>query len=244
MKIEGFIIHLRRAHDRRPQAEALAAKLPLRMHILDAVDAADMSDEDVARVYQRHIHAPRYPFDLRRQEVACFLSHRKAWQTIIDRGLDAGLIAEDDVDVVDGLFGQAYSLAIDQIKLGDYIRMPVRAGSEKGRVLAESGGATLIEPALIGLGMQMQLVGRDAARALLDATERFDRPVDTTIQVPGLVKARIVSVGPAGILHVHKQVGGTTVQKKKKSLPEVLSREIKRGIYRMAVRAKSLSIKR
>jgi GR25 family glycosyltransferase involved in LPS biosynthesis len=239
MKVEGFIIHLKRAAERRAQAEALAAKMPVPMHILDAVDAAEISDADVARVYRRHIHSPRYPFELRRTEVACFLSHRKAWRAILDSGLDAGLIAEDDVDVVDGRFRPAYSLAIARIMQGDYIRFPVREGAEKGRVLAERDGATLIKPRVIGLGMQMQLVGREAAKALLAATEQFDRPVDTTIQVPGLVRTRVLSVGPAGILHVHKQVGGTTVQKKKKALSEVLSREVKRGIYRLAINLKN-----
>ena len=243
MKVEGFIIHLKRATERRAQAEALAAKMPVPMHVLNAVDAAEMSDADVARVYRRHIHSPRYPFELRRQEVACFLSHREAWRTIVDNGLDAGLIAEDDVDVVDGRFGPAYSLAVAQMRPDAYIRFPVREGAERGRVLAESGGAKLIDPRLIGLGMQMQLVGRDAAKALLAATEQFDRPVDTTIQVPGLVRARVLSVGPAGILHVHRQVGGTTVQKKKKALPEVLSREVRRGIYRLSLRAMTLMAK-
>jgi GR25 family glycosyltransferase involved in LPS biosynthesis len=244
MKIEGFIIHLKRAHDRRPQAEALAAKLPLRTHILDAVDAADMSDEDVARVYQRHIHAPRYPFDLRRQEVACFLSHRKAWQTIIDRSLDAGLIAEDDVDIEETPFRAVYDLAASKVGHGDIVRFPVKSGVEAGPIRAEQGMATLIEPKLVGLGMQMQLVGRDAARALLAATERFDRPVDTTIQVPGFVKVRILSARPTCVLHVDRKIGGTTVQKTKKPLSEVLSREVRRSIYRLAVQAKSLSVKR
>jgi GR25 family glycosyltransferase involved in LPS biosynthesis len=244
MKVEGFIIHLRRAHDRFAQAQALAGKLLVPAHFVDAVDAADMSDDDVAHVYQRHIHKPHYPFELRRTEVACFLSHRKAWQTIIDRGLDAGLIAEDDVDVEETMFGAVYALAASRIGHGDIIRLPVKSGVEAGPIVAEQGRAALIEPKLVGLGMQMQLVGQDAARALLAATQRFDRPVDTTIQVPGLVKARILSARPTCVLHVDADVGGTTVQKKKKPLSEAFSREIKRGLYRLSVRAKSLSTKR
>jgi GR25 family glycosyltransferase involved in LPS biosynthesis len=235
MRIEGFIIHLKRAVDRRAQAETLARRMPVPMHILDAVDAAEMSDGDVSQVYGRHIHAPRYPFELRRQEVACFLSHRKAWQQILDNGLDAGLIAEDDVDVIDDRFRLALSLAIEHLKPGDYIRFPVKA-NEAGPVRASNGVATLIEPKLVGLGMQMQLVGRQAAQSLLAATEQFDRPVDTTIQLPGLINARILSAAPAGVLHVHRQLGGTTVQNKRKTLPEVISREIKRGIYRLRIR--------
>jgi alpha/beta superfamily hydrolase len=49
----------------------------------------------------------------------------------------------------------------------------------------------------------------------------------------------VLSVGPSGILHVHSQVGGTTVQKKNKTLTEVVSREVKRGIYRLRINLKS-----
>jgi hypothetical protein len=106
--------------------------------------------------------------------------------------------------------------------------------------IATAGDVTLVEPAHVGLGMQVQLVGRDAAAELLRATETFDRPVDTTIQMRWLAKIRILAVRPPSIRQIGHLLGGTIVQKKSKPLSEVLSREVKRAWYRLALRVASI----
>ncbi|NGN41223.1 glycosyltransferase family 25 protein [Mesorhizobium sp. CGMCC 1.15528] len=239
MNAEAFIIHLQRAEGRRPQVEALKAMLPLTVNVIDAVDGLKLSESDIGAVYRRNVHRPRYPFELRAAEVGCFLSHRKAWQEIVDRGLDAGLIVEDDVQPEGEGFREALTMALKTIKPGDYIRFPYRSHTDKGREVAGWTGAMLVEPDHVGLGMQMQLVGRDAAAELLKATEIFDRPVDTTIQMRWLTKARILSVSPVCIRQIDHLLGGTVVQKKSKPLGEVISREIKRAAYRLSLRAVS-----
>ncbi|MEO9340126.1 glycosyltransferase family 25 protein [Mesorhizobium sp. SB112] len=239
MKAEAFIIHLGRAEKRRPQVEALQASLPLPVNIIDAVDGLKLNDVEIAAVYRKNLHRPRYPFELGKAEVGCFLSHRRAWREILDHGLDAGLIVEDDVAPDEVLFPNALVVALKNIRPGDYIRFPYRSHTDKGEQVAGEGGVSLVQPSLVGLGMQMQLVGRDAAAALLKATEIFDRPVDTTIQMRWLIKARILAVAPVCIRQIGHLLGGTVVQKKSKPLGEVISREIKRSIYRLSLRMMS-----
>ena len=236
IRAEAFIIHLGRAEARKPQVERLTATLPLPVNVVDAVDGLALVDGEIEAVYRRNLHRPRYPFELRKAEIGCFLSHRTAWQAIIDRGLDAGLIVEDDVAPDEGLFGPALALAMETIRPGDYIRFPYRSHTDAGAEVARAGGAALVEPAHIGLGMQMQLVGRQAAGELLKATETFDRPVDTTIQMRWLANIRILAVRPPAVHQIGHLLGGTIVQKKSKPLSEVLSREIKRAWYRLALR--------
>ncbi|HEX8047250.1 glycosyltransferase family 25 protein, partial [Rhizobium sp.] len=72
--IRAFIIHLDRARDRLPQVERLAAMLPVRSEIIQAVDASALPDADIDLVYRRHLHKPRYPFEMSVGEIACFLS--------------------------------------------------------------------------------------------------------------------------------------------------------------------------
>jgi GR25 family glycosyltransferase involved in LPS biosynthesis len=235
MKIEAFIIHLERAKSRAPQAEAFAAKLPMAARLLAAVDSEQLSDGEVAAVYRRNLHRPRYPFELRRQEIACFLSHRNAWREIVDRGLDAGLVAEDDVDADPVLLGEVIEAVLANMQPADFVRLPVKV-REEGPLRFAAGKIEVIEPRLRGLGMQAQIVGREAARRLLAETEQFDRPVDTTIQLPGLTSARVLAVRPAFVAHVDKSVGGSVVQKKKKPIGEVLAREVKRAVYRLSIR--------
>ncbi|TAM98812.1 MAG: glycosyltransferase family 25 protein, partial [Rhizobiaceae bacterium] len=102
--VEAFIIHLARADQRRPQVEKLLTQLQMPAGIIHAVDGNTLSQEEIAAVYRRHLHRPHYPFALRPTEIGCFLSHRKAWQAILDRKLDAGLTVEDDVTVDGALY--------------------------------------------------------------------------------------------------------------------------------------------
>jgi GR25 family glycosyltransferase involved in LPS biosynthesis len=240
IRSEAFIIHLGRAEARRPQVDRLTATLPLPVNVLDAVDGLALAESEIEAVYRRHLHRPRYPFELRKAEIGCFMSHRKAWRAIVERGLDAGLIVEDDVEPDENLFGPALALAMKTVRPGDYIRFPYRSHTDAGAEIAKAGGMTVVEPKHVGLGMQVQLVGREAAAELLRATETFDRPVDTTIQLRWLARIRILAVRPPAIRQIGHLLGGTVVQKKSKPLGEVLSREVKRAWYRLALRLASM----
>ena len=237
LRAEAFIVHLKRAELRRPQVERLSAMLPLPVNVLDAVDGLALSQAKADAVYHHQLYRPRYPFELRRTEIACFLSHRSAWQAIVDGGLDAGLIVEDDVELDETLFGPALAMAMAEIRPGDYIRFPHRPHSDKGEVVAEADRVRLVRPDLIGTGMLMQLVSREAAEELLKATEIFDRPVDTTIQLRRLPGIQVLAMHPPAVREIGNLLGGSVVQSRTpKPLGEVVSREIRRARYRLALR--------
>lgn len=232
MKVAAFIIHLKRAEKRGAHVRALMQRLPVAAEIIDAVDAQQLSEAEIAAVYSRTSrHFPPYPFPLRTTEIACFLSHRKTWQAIVDGNLDAGLVIEDDVDIDPG-FADQLTLAMETVRPGDYIRFPRWTRGEKGGEIARQGGNAVMQPALPGLGMQMQLIGRDAAIALLAATKRFDRPVDTTLQMRWLHPVRMLSARPITIREIDFNLGGTVVQGKK-TLSDKLKREVLRPYYRV-----------
>jgi len=234
MRVEAFIIHLARAEQRRPQVEKLQRDLPMHAHVIDAVDGNALSEAEIEKVYQRHLLRPRYPFALRPGEIGCFLSHRRAWQEIVDRDLDAGLIVEDDVEVDVGTLKRLCHLHQGVFTSQDYLRFPHKA-NERGETAAQNAGTTLFKPAIPGLGMVMQLVGRAAASALLAQTKRFDRPVDTTIQL-GCSGIRLLSSRPLCVREISAQMGGTVIQGKQKTLGESASREVQRAIYRGRMR--------
>ena len=91
--IETFVIHLARAEGRRAQVEKLLKGTPYPARVLGAVDGAQVSDAvRNAAVSNDPLFAPAYPFPIGPGEFGCFQSHRKAWQMILDEGLDAALI--------------------------------------------------------------------------------------------------------------------------------------------------------
>lgn len=241
MTVRALVIHLKRAAARHPQVEKLLRMLPFDPAALDAVDAEALSDAEIARVYRPDLHRPPYPFGLRRTEIACFLSHRAAWRRIVEEGHEAGLIVEDDVDFEPRRLQPMLDFALASVRPGDYLRLPYRSRGERGRVLVSRQGMTLTEPAVVGLGMQMQIVSRLAAERALAATETFDRPVDTTLQMRWLTGVRMLTLRPVVIREIGGVLGGTTVQKKRKPLSEVALREFKRASYRMSLRLASLA---
>ena len=240
MRVEGFVIHLARATRRRPQVETLRRSLPMPVHVLDAVDGRAMTPDEVASVYRPRLYRPFYPFALSAGEIGCFLSHRRAWREIVERGLDAGLIVEDDVAVdverLRGLLGLVGTLAGP----AEFVRLPQKERGEAGPIVGRGeGGALLIEPATPAFGMVMQIVGREAAARLLALTETFDRPVDAVLQMRWLHRVRILSARPLVTTEISRELGGTLAQSGRRGLLGTIKREIRRPLYRASVRLRN-----
>jgi glycosyl transferase family 25 len=89
-----LIINLPRHRDRLAFQTAQMDRLGLNHQLVDAVDAATLSDS----VYDRLSHTWERP--LRKAEVCCFLSHVNAWQAVV-KGGEPALILEDDAVLAD-----------------------------------------------------------------------------------------------------------------------------------------------
>lgn len=236
-KIRAFVIHLRRADDRAPQVEKLIAELPVSADVIDAVDGSVLTKADIDQVYRRRLHSPSYPFRMSVNEIACFLSHRKAWAAIVEQGLDAGFVIEDDVDL-DASFPEAFEAACACLAPGAFIRFPFRSDREHGESILMHAGTNVIRPERVGLGMVAQLVSRDAAIRLLQATVMFDRPVDTTVQMDWMTQLSPLAVLPGGVSEISARLGGSTI-KRRKTLADKLAREILRPLYRARIAMRS-----
>ncbi|MFC5585502.1 glycosyltransferase family 25 protein [Nitratireductor kimnyeongensis] len=239
MKIEGFIVHLKRATARRAQVERLMADLPVENHVVDAVDGQDLGDEEIGQRYGKRLHQPVYPFTLKKSEIACFLSHRKVWRMIVERGLDAGLIVEDDVALDMPLFERCLELAKRACTGKAYVQFRISPVRGSARELAREGDVRLVAPEVSQLGTVAQLVTREAAEHLLALSERFDRPVDVFLQMRWVTGIAPCCVVPSGISDQSAEIGGSTVNvsgKDKRGPGERLRREWKRFVYRGQVR--------
>lgn len=234
----AFIIHLERATRRSPQVQRLKDALPMPAEIVPAVDASAIS-EPLACHYDTGLGwTPRYPFSLSQTEIAVFLSHRKAWKRIIASDCEAGLVFEDDVALDSDIFPAALALAQKNLVPGGLIRFPWREYEAKGACVAEAKAVRLIRPRLVALGMQAQLVHRDAARKLLEVTDRFDRPVDTVMQLTWKTGVDTLAVVPSGVSEMDSDLGGTT-QSKPMGKGGLLYTEFARALYRRRIAAAS-----
>lgn len=236
MSFRAYVLHLERAEGRKRQVAELLAALPLSAEIVPATDGLLMGDADLERHFRRYLHLPRYPFVISRTEIACFLTHRRAWQRIIDDGCDAGLVVEDDVAVASPSFARVVETATSLIGPDEFLRFPLRERGERGGVVHASGAVSIIEPRLPALGMQMQLVGREAARRLLAATKLFDRPVDSVVQMQWVHAARVLSVRPIVIREIGRQLGGSVIHRKRTGVVHKFVHEVQRPLIRRAIR--------
>ena len=225
-----LIIHLERSLERKPQVRKLKKDLSYRTKVVEAVDGSK-PDNDFSKSYTPRLLRPRYPFSLRSAEVACFQSHRKCWQEILDRSLEAALIIEDDVDIIDGEFTAAVKIAMKEIKKGDLIRFPMKPREKPRNRSVKRDNISIFEPILIGLGTQAQIVTYDAARRLLERTECFDRPIDVYLQLRWKHGVRILTLWPNGVRERSSSLGGSLIGKERNN-GDKLRRELLRPLYR------------
>ena len=233
MRVAYYIIHLSRAADRADNVATLRHGFNGPTTVIDAVDGSALTPEQEAR-YRREVRKPTYPFALNTAEIAVFLSHRKAWQQLLDDGVDAGIIVEDDILLDAEVFKNALALACEYASQGDIVRFPIRDRETCKTPVAAAHGSTLTEPVDVGLGMVLQLVTRNAAQLLLDATEQFDRPVDTFVQMTWLHDARPLTIWPSGVTEISRTIGGSTIHSRLSAWAR-LYREIMRPIYRARI---------
>ena len=234
---KAFILHLERAAQRRPQVELLRSALPFASEIIAATDGALLTQQDVDAVYTRQLHRPRFSHPLNRAEIGAFLSHRAAWSRIVDQGLDHALVFEDDAAIDAEAFARTCAFARQTRALWDYALAPAPRTRIAGTTLAENNGLALIRPKNPPLRAIAQFVSNDAARKLLAATEQFDRPIDTFLQMDWVTGVELLALKPSGVEEVSAALGGSTIQRKSMGFGEKLRHELARPIYRAQLRA-------
>jgi GR25 family glycosyltransferase involved in LPS biosynthesis len=240
MSARGFVIHLLRATQRRANVDRLLAASPVPTEVFAAVDGRAISEAEVAKVYSTApLMTPRYPFRIGRGEIACFLSHRTIWQRMQDEGIAQALILEDDVALDDG-FARAFSVAARFAGTEGFVQFQTRPVKGPSRMVAEEHGLRIVAPKIVPRRTSAQLVGINAARRLLAATECFDRPIDGVLQLRWETQQPIHCVEPSAVHDLTEEVGGTTAQSGPNDTVVIkLNRAWHRASYRLAVARRS-----
>ncbi len=88
-----FLINLDRSTDRLEDISHRLSSIGLTFERISAVNSETIDEEQEKRLFSYSSgHLP-----LGKGEMGCFLSHRKVWQEIVDRGLKWAFVAEDDL---------------------------------------------------------------------------------------------------------------------------------------------------
>ena len=234
-RIEAFIISLRDSPSRRSNVDRIRAGCPVPCTVVDAVDGRTLTAAERDAAYQPALLRPRFPFPLSPAEIGTFLSHRKTWQLIVERKLDAGLVFEDDVELVEPYFSRAWQAAISSPSGVQILKFGIRSTDRPDRTTAA------IRPCAVPpLGNVVQLIHARAARRLLDLSMQFDRPVDTFEQMIWLHRLPVGVVEPSGVREISARLGGTTIHRSDRGSIERLMRNVSRLWYRAMARTRAI----
>lgn len=231
--MHSLIIHMSSSTARRPNAERLLRDLP-GAELVEAVDGRDPAQVAGVGLRPGDLHAPRYPFALRPPEIGVFQSHRRCWQTILDRGWDRALVVEDDLQVSPPDFARAMRMLDAHMTPDMVVRLPVKGRETPAAVLAQDGDMRLILPRVIGLQCICIAVGARAAERLLRGSEVIDRPIDTWLQMHWVTGQPVHALLPNGNAEIAGQIGGSTIQTKT-AVSGILAREWTRLVYRTRI---------
>lgn len=230
--MQSFIIHMPGDARRAPNVARLVELLP-QAAVVDAVDGRAVLADRAARTRPGDLHAPHYPFALAAGEIGCFLSHRACWARIVADNLDHALIVEDDMHPDPILWPHVLDLVAAHAGADSFIRLPAKTRERPVAEIDRRGPARLFLPRVIGLQTVAQVVGREAARRLLSASETLDRPVDTFLQMHWVTGQPVHTILPCGVRELTGELGGSTIQKTPAG--GRLMREVRRAVYRARV---------
>lgn len=226
-----FVISLSDAEQRRQSVMAQLSGAKADWQFVDAVraDSVEVVDRMSQGATMQKWHKP-----LRAGEIACYLSHRKVWQKMLDEQIESALILEDDfflkkpLDEIIELL-QRFQSDYDMIKL---YGQPKRSRCiEQCQVSHEM---YQLHQAFSVTGITVaQWVRANALPRLLAKSERIERPIDMDLKHFWEYPLTIYHLLPALVEEVSAQLGGTSigVRKSPKTIQQWFKRWAAKCVY-------------
>lgn len=178
-----FLINLARSKERLTNSTAQFNKQGLSYTRIDAVDGSTLTQPEIDAHYSPELNKKNYHYPLSKGQIGCYLSHRKAWQAIVDQRLDYAIIFEDDFNLDESIHTAIKN--IDKLNY-DWQLIKLSAYQNRRRPILfkfplEHSQQLVIHKKLMS-GCCATAITFDGAKRLLAATEKFGRPVDCDLQ--------------------------------------------------------------
>lgn len=175
-------INLESDHERAAHMRAELARAGLEATRLPA-SSWDQESEAVRRQhYSAQDNARRYFRPLLPGERGCYLSHVRAWRSLLSSAAPALVVLEDDVSLQPDFVEVLQSLAKSPPDW-DMVKLVVRGRERPAQRLRPlSGGHALIEYRRVPSLTSAYVVSREGARKLLASRVPFARPIDVDLR--------------------------------------------------------------
>jgi glycosyl transferase family 25 len=183
MSSKIFLINLARSKDRLACCRAEFNKAGLSFERVEAIDGVVLTQAQVDEYYRWQ--DSDYYKELSKGELACYLSHRKVWQKIIDEQLDFAVIFEDDIGVSSQTPDAIHAISgikeeWDYIKLAEF---PVKRDvAHEYKLKLNDIEFDLVTYQKVPNRTCAQVVSRSGAIKLLEHSKKISRPIDIDLQ--------------------------------------------------------------
>lgn len=181
MKSKIFVINLDERPDKFKNAEDQLIAQDFTCERISAVRGSNLSQAEVDSAYDGQLNKQNYMKPLSLGEIGCYLSHRSAWQKIVDEQLDYAIILEDDCKL-EPTFKEVPQ-AISKLINWDYIKLTGPRGKKKIQESCSiSNGFSIAHYNKVPISTPGQVVSLKGAQTLLQNSKPFYRPVDVDLQ--------------------------------------------------------------
>lgn len=177
-----FVLSLKDEIARREAMDTHLKQCRLNCLFLDAVDGRAM-DVTAHPAYDGPRRLAAHGRHLKPGELGCLLSHRAAYQKIIDDNLDCALLLEDDARLHEDTKA-VLNAALDKNFEFDVIRLlgsPKVAKGKHRKIIRLYNDFYLVRLRTAPGGAHATLISKKGAAKLLKATEKFAFPIDTIL---------------------------------------------------------------
>lgn len=175
--MKTYLINLDHSRDRLRSMTISLNKLDIDFERVSAVACDNLPEESL----HCEVCSPslNYPHPLTRGEIACFLSHRKCWENLINSGEQWALILEDNCE-----FSSVASQYLDsthwfpkECQIIHFTYSP-RLMYFKKHIDLDSGNALIHTECSIPVGTSAYAISKDAALLALERSKVICEPVD------------------------------------------------------------------
>jgi glycosyl transferase, family 25 len=198
-----LVINLDKSQQRMNRISSRLNELEMPFERVPAVYGASLSAAERGAFYSHALNEKSYRRPLSNAEIGCYMSHLKAWQTIVDRELPCALVIEDDLVVDSELKEFVHKLSASTADW-DMVKFYCRKSNPKITAQVPIGRHHhLCRFQKVPIGNLAQLITLEAAKKLLATRKNFGRPVDDDIQHWWESDLNVLGVFPS-VVHVIK----------------------------------------
>jgi len=174
-----YLINLARSKDRLAACARQLDAHDLSYERIEAVDGDDMQNSTISDVYD--FNKSSYHKHMTKGEIACYLSHVRTWQKIVDEKLDYAVIFEDDILLQDSI--QQGLQAIGSInEPWDLIKLAEAPVKRKVMHHIPVHEFSLVTYNKVPIRCCAQVISLAGAKKLLANNTKVTRPIDIELQ--------------------------------------------------------------